>query len=281
VIKEHSAIPSDSLPVLDLVGRLRCRIEELEQLIDVEQRRTQEHLRLAADVHRSLLPSPARTDRAEIDVRYEPLAGVGGDYCQVHFPGEHVCYVTMCDVTGHGIGAALLATRVSSEVRQSVHLGGSPVEVVDRLNRFVYEHFRGSGLLLTFFAARIDLAGQEITWSGAGHPSAILARADGRTIVRLASQNLIIGVLPDCLSAEPEHRTRLDAGDRVLFYTDGVTEVFDTSGAELGEEGLARIMLEEMPAGVPGMLDRILQQVAGFQEGAVTDDRTLILFGSK
>ena len=115
---------------MDLVGRLRCRIAELEQLIDVEQRRTQAHLRLAADVHRSLLPSPARTDRAEIAVRYEPLAGVGGDYCQVHFPGEHVCYVTMYDVTGHGIGAALLATRVSSEVRQSVHLGGSPVEVV-------------------------------------------------------------------------------------------------------------------------------------------------------
>jgi serine phosphatase RsbU (regulator of sigma subunit) len=265
----------------ELVGQLRHRIAELEQLIEVEQKRTHEYLRLAADVHRSLLPSPARSERAEVDVRYQPLAGVGGDYCQMHFPGEHVCYVTMCDVTGHGVGAALLATRVSSEVRHSVDSRSSPAEVVGRLNRFVYEYFASAGLLLTFFAARIDMAGLEITWSGAGHPSALLVRADGRTVERLASQNLIIGVLPDCLSAEPEHRTRLERGDRVLFYTDGVTEVFDASGAELGEEGLARLMLEAMPAGVSGMLDRILQQVAVFQDGPVTDDRTLILFGAR
>ena len=99
--------------------------------------------------------------------------------------------------------------------------------------------------------------------------------------MRLASQNLIIGVLPDCLSAEPEHRTRLGPGDRVLFYTDGVSEVFDATGAELGEEGLAAFMLDAMPAGVSGMIDRILERVAGCQHGPVTDDRTLILFGSR
>jgi len=264
---------------VDLVGRLRRRIAELEQLIEVEQQRSHEHLQLAADVHRSLLPSPVRTDRAEVDVRYQPLDGVGGDYCQMHVPSEGVCYVTMCDVTGHGVGAALLATRVSSEVRQSVHSGKSPAEVVDGLNRFVCENFAAAGLFLTFFAARIDLAGGDITWSGAGHPSPILVRADGRTLVRLASQNLIIGVLPECLAAEPEHRSRLEPGDRVLFYTDGVTEVFDATGAELGEEGLAGFMLDAMPAGVFGMIDRILEQVAAFQDGPVTDDRTLILFG--
>src|SRR3972149_3225540 len=91
---------------VDLVGRLRRRIAELEQLIEVEQQRSHEHLQLAADVHRSLLPSPVRTDRAEVDVRYQPLDGVGGDYCQMHVPSEGVCYVTMCDVTGHGVGAA-------------------------------------------------------------------------------------------------------------------------------------------------------------------------------
>jgi sigma-B regulation protein RsbU (phosphoserine phosphatase) len=214
-------------------------------------------------------------------VRYQPIDGVGGDYCQMHFPRENVCYITMCDVTGHGIGAALLATRVSSEVRHSVHSGKSPAEVVAGLNRFVYDNFAGAGLLLTFFAARIDLAGREITWSGAGHPSPILVRADGRTVARLASQNLIIGVLPECLAAEPEHRSRLEPGDRVLFYTDGVAEVFDATGAELGEEGLARFMREAMTVGVFGMIDRILEQVAAFQHGPVTDDRTLILFGAR
>lgn len=265
----------------DLVHRLRRRITELEHQIEVSRARALEHLQLAAKVHRSLLPSPIRTDRAEVDVRYEPLDGVGGDYCQVHFPSEDVCFVTMCDVTGHGVGAALLATHVSSSVRRSVHSGHTPVEVVDGLNRLVYEDFADAGLFLTFFAARIDLVSREIVWSGAGHPSPILVRADGRTTVRLASQNVMIGVLPDCLADEPEHRSPLEPGDRVLFYTDGVTEVFDATGAELGEEGLAALTLDAMPAGVFGMLDRLLERVAAFQHGPVTDDRTLVLFGAR
>jgi phosphoserine phosphatase RsbU/P len=265
----------------DLVERLEHRVAELEQQVAVERTRTREHVRLAEQVHRSLLPLPARTDRAEVDVRYQPLDGVGGDYCQMHFPSESVCYVTLCDVSGHGVGPALLATRVSSEVRHSVDAGHTPAEVVDRLNRFVCANFAGTGLLLTFFAARIDLARFEITWSGAGHPSPIVVRADGRTVMRLPSQNRIIGVLPDCLAAEPEHRSRFGPGDRVLFYTDGVTEVFDASGAELGEDGLASLMLHAMPAGACGMIDRILEQVAAFQHGPVTDDRTLILFGAR
>jgi sigma-B regulation protein RsbU (phosphoserine phosphatase) len=263
---------------VDLVERLRRRIAELEQLIQVGQRRSHANLQLAANVHRSLLPSPMRTDRAEVDVRYEPLNGVGGDYCQTHFPSEDVCYITMSDVTGHGIGAALLATRVSSEVRNCVHSGKPPAEIVDALNSFVYENFAGAGLFLTFFAARIDLADRQITWSGAGHPSPLLVRADGRTVARLASQNLMIGVRPHCLAAEPEHRSPLEPGDRVLFYTDGVTEVFDATGAELGEDGLAGFMLDAMTVEVSGMIDRILERVAAFQHGPVTDDRTLILF---
>jgi phosphoserine phosphatase RsbU/P len=278
--KEHLEAMFGSPGEVDLVGRLERRIAELGQVIARERKRAREHLRLAAQVHRSLLPLPATTERAQIDVRYQPLEGVGGDYCQTHFPHENVCYITMCDVTGHGVGAALLATRVSSEVRHRVHSGDAPAEVVDRLNRFVCGNFADAGLLLTFFTARIDLASHEIAWSGAAHPSPILARADGRTIVRLHSQNRILGVLPDCLAAHPEDRTSFGPGDRVLFYTDGVTEAFDAAGVELGEEGLAGLMLEAMPAGVFGMLDRILARVAAFQHGPVTDDRTLILFGA-
>jgi len=85
-------------------------------------------------------------------------------------------------------------------------------------------------------------------------------------------------VRPHCLAAEPEHRSPLEPGDRVLFYTDGVTEVFDATGAELGEDGLAGFMLDAMTVEVSGMIDRILERVAAFQHGPVTDDRTLILF---
>jgi serine phosphatase RsbU (regulator of sigma subunit) len=108
-----------------------CRIGNLQKVIEAHQKRAHQHLQLAAKVHRSLLPLPVQTDRIDVDVRYLPVEQVGGDYCQVRFPSEDVCYITMCDVTGHGIGAAWLATRVSSEVRHSVLSGKSLTEVLD------------------------------------------------------------------------------------------------------------------------------------------------------
>jgi phosphoserine phosphatase RsbU/P len=263
------------------VDDIACRVAELQRLIKTHRKRSHQHLQLAGKVHHSLLPRPLRTDRLDVDVRYLPVEEVGGDYCQVIFQNENVCYITICDVTGHGIGAALLATRVSSEVRQRTLLGQSPVEVLDGLNRFVCEHFAEAGLFLTFLAARIDLAGGEITWSGAGHPSALLLRADGTTVRRLASQNLIIGVRPQCLAAEPEHRIRLEAGDRILFFTDGMTEIFDSTGSELGEGGLATLALNAMSDDLFGMTDRIFEQVMTFQHGPTVDDRTLIACGIK
>lgn len=120
---------------------------------------------------------------------------------------------------------------------------------------------------------------REITWSGAGHPSAILVRTGGTTVTRLASQNLMIGVQPESLAAEPEHRVRFEPGDRLVIYTDGMTEVFDATGSELGEDGLATLVVEAMSDDLFGMTDRIIEQVRAF--GPPTDDRTLILVGIK
>jgi len=99
---------------------LRRRCAKLER--DLERRRLaqEQRLRIAADVHRSLLPGPVRHDRIWADVRYIPIEEVGGDYCQIRFSDRSTCYITMCDVMGHGVGAALLATRVSSEVRYGI-----------------------------------------------------------------------------------------------------------------------------------------------------------------
>jgi len=96
---------------------LRRRCAELEKELEHLRLKQQTRLTIAADVHRSLLPGPVRHDRIWIDVRYVPIEEVGGDYCQVRFPDRATCYVTMCDVMGHGVGSALLAIR-SIQVRR-------------------------------------------------------------------------------------------------------------------------------------------------------------------
>ena len=184
-------------------------------------RARQAHLQIANRVHQSLLSQPVRHPRIDIDARSLPMDGVGGDYCQVLFPDESCCYLTMCDVTGHGIGPALLATRVSSEVRRLVFNRLRPVEIVARLNAFVLDLFGDAELQLSFFAAQLDLRGHSITYSGAGHPGPLLIHQGSGLIETLESQNLLMGVAEHCLSDRPEQSSPWSPGDRLLLFTDG------------------------------------------------------------
>ncbi len=267
----YSAIADDD------VEKLRHRLAEVERALRIKQDKMAMQLRLAARVHSSLLPRPARRERVSVDVRYEPVEEVGGDYCQVRFSDPDTCYITMCDVTGHGIAAALMATRVSSQVRHNIVHGCAPRDIVDSLNRFVYDHLTETDLYLTFMAARIDFRSNQITWCGAGHPCPLLIRHDRQTVEYLHSQNAMIGILEDGLGEEPEHTLPLRPGDRLLFHTDGLIETADADGRCLGTRGLSEIGIQAHSVSLFEAADYILERVADYQHGLATDDKTLIV----
>lgn len=261
----------------DDVEQLHRRIADLERRLRQKRWTLDRQLALAAKVHGSLLPKAVRNERLNVDVRYLPIEEVGGDYCQVLFSDPATCYITVCDVTGHGIGPGLLATRVSSEVRYHILCRRGPHEIVRALNEFICDHFEETGLFLTFVVARIDLESRIITWSGAGHPSPLLVRRDARVVERLESIHPLIGVMTDGFDQCAELSTRLEPGDRLIFYTDGITETANIQDRMLGIEGLGRICTEAMSVDLFAMADFVLQMVTGFQHGPVTDDKTLIV----
>ena len=260
------------------------RIEQLQQELaqisrELEARRKglARQLEVAQSIHRSLLPQPIRDGRISVDVRYIPIEEVGGDYCQVRFSDRDTCYITMCDVTGHGIGPALLATRVSSEVRYGILYGRSPKDIVRNLNAFICNHFAETNLYLSFVVAQIDLEHRQITWSGAGHPSPLLIRAGGNSVEHLRSQNGLIGLSLDILEDEPEHTISLEPGDRLFFYTDGLIELANAAGRQLGTAGLRRIACAAKEEEMSGLADHVLGELDRYQHGPTTDDKTLIV----
>ena len=259
------------------IEELHLRVAAVERELGLHRERLRRELDLAATVHRSLLPKPVRSEQIDVDLRYIPVDQVGGDYCQIRFADRDTLFIALCDVTGHGIGSALLATRVSSEVRYGILYGRSPRDIVRTLNTFIYDHFSETNLYLSFVVAEIDLRRRRITWCGAGHPSPLLIRRNGLTIQPLHSQNILIGVLEDVLSDRTDDTLELEPGDRLLFYTDGLTETANAEGRQLGTAGLAEIAVEAMGLDLFEMADGILDSVARHQRGPSVDDKTLVV----
>lgn len=201
---------------------------------------------LARRIHRSMLPAKLRDERMEVAVRYEEQEILGGDYCSMFKTDENKLFICICDVTGHGLPAALLAARINSFVRQEITIAGHPCEVVDTLNRFVAQYFAGLGIYATFFCVEINLRWGGLTYAGAGHPPALLWRKDGAT-ERLGSLSPLIGIFPEMGQQCQLQKTSVESGDRLLLFTDGLTETRDEAGRLFGVEGVEAV-LAALPA---------------------------------
>ncbi len=137
---------------------------------DDDRVRLEADLNIAARVHRSMIPANQRRGNLEIVCDFQPMSGVGGDYASVHFQNDQRVVVGICDVAGHGVGSALLATRVNSFVLDQAPQVCHPCQLVDSLNEFVFRNFRETELYLTFFSLFIDLERQTVVGAGCGHP---------------------------------------------------------------------------------------------------------------
>ena len=261
----------------DLVEELRAAVAEANEQLYETKRQLEHDRQVTARVHRSLLPSAVKHPAIDVDVRYLPIETIGGDYCQVRFTEPSICYITLCHVSGGGIGPALLATRVSSEVRHFILDGLRPSEIVRSLNTFIYEHFHNVKMHLTFMAARLDLDRRTVSYSGAGHPGALHLRPDRGLLQRLTSQNTSIGVSDKILTRQPERTLLIAAGDRLLFFTEGVTRTAGVANRQLGQSGLANFAAKALSSDLFEMPDLILDQVARFRSGPANDDLTLIV----
>ena len=233
------------------LGR-RCAVAiDLAQVLE-DQRRT------ALTLQTALLP-PALPDIPgfEVAARYLPADGrhlVGGDfYDAVATPGGWLLAVG--DVCGKGIDAAVLTALARHSIRTAVHYEDGPGGVLGALNRALREH-DPSRALLTATVAHLD-AGGGLRVATGGHPPPLLRRADGR-IEALEGAGLMLGVADD--EAYRATDARLEPGDTLLLYTDGVTEARTATGF-FGEQGLADLLIE------PGEVDEIVARVADALSG--------------
>lgn len=256
--------------------RVEEKLRSANAKLQNRQMEIEEDLRLAARVQNSLAPRPLVWDTMSVDAFYDPVHSIGGDFALVNSPDQDHLSLVVCDVSGHGIGSALVANRIYSETTAHLRSGMPFLDMFGELNRFLIEDIAGSGMFVTLAAARIDVQRRSMVFAGAGHPPAMLAR-HGQTPMLLESRSMILGAFPEAVDATTNLEVQLQPDDRVVLYTDGITEVFNFRGEMLGIEGVREIVRQTSFLPPHKMKQGILDGVAAWRQGSPTDDVSLML----
>ena len=245
-------------------------------LLEDRQKEIEEDLLLAARVQQSLAPKSLVWGNVHVETYYHPVRTIGGDFGLVSPLSNDSLNLLVCDVSGHGIGSALVANRIYAETMTQLRNGASLAAMLRQLNRFVMHNIGSSVFFFTIAAAQLDRAGRRLLFAGAGHPPGMIAHAGAEPRL-LESRSMVLGALPDAVGPEATLDVTLEAGDRIVLYTYGITDVFNSSGDMLGVEGVQKIVRETSLLPFKKMKQGILDGVAEWRDGPVTDDVSLVL----
>jgi len=256
--------------------RAETLLRDANVKLEERQKQIEEELALAARVQQSLAPHSLVWGGLRVDAHYHAVRTIGGDFGVASPDNSDHLNLLVADVSGHGIGSALVANRLYTEILAELRSTAPLGEMLTHLNRFLMQNIGSSSFFLTAAAARIDRGGQRMLFAGAGHPPAMVI-TPGQEPRLLESRSMLLGALPNAVDGEAVLDVDLSPGDRVALYTDGITEVFDSRGEMLGVSGLKEIVREASLAPFAEMKRKILDRVAAWREGPPADDVSLVL----
>jgi serine phosphatase RsbU (regulator of sigma subunit) len=203
------------------------------------------------------------------------MSKVAGDFYQFVPVDEHRMGVLIADVSGHGVPAALISSMIKVAMQSVVRVAADPGEVLRGLNRILSPELRGQ--LISAAYLWIDRQSGCARYSAAGHPPLLHWRGAQGQLERIDSNGLLFGVTPE--SDYPVRTLPLRSNDRLLIYTDGLTEPESLAGEAFGERHLERVVRDHRSLSASDLLQRLLfeLQIWHLPNTPQQDDITLIV----
>jgi sigma-B regulation protein RsbU (phosphoserine phosphatase) len=235
-------------------------------------------LKVVADIQRSLLPAELpRIPSLDLAASYQPSRRAGGDYYDFFPLPDGKWGILIADVSGHGTPAAVLMAITHSIAHAYPGPPTPPGKILGYVNHHLITRYTlRSETFVTAFYGIYDPARKELTYACAGHNPPRLKRCqDGSLTVLDGVRALPLGILPQQEYAQSVQR--LQSGDQIVFYTDGITEAHNPAGEMFGTARLDQV-LELCTLQASALLDTVLQEVEKFADGhPADDDRTVII----
>jgi serine phosphatase RsbU (regulator of sigma subunit) len=260
--------------------RLEGKNRELQHAVELEIAERKLHgqeLQQAREIQQSLLPKEIpQVSGFEIEGAWEPASVVGGDYYDVIKLSETKVGICIADVVGKNVSAALLMANVQASVRAFATDSTTPSALCSRVNSVLCANI-ATGKFVTLFYAVLDAASGSLRYANAGHPLPILIRANG-AVEELQNGGAVVGVFPDW--KYEDSLVRLNPGDRLLLFTDGITEAGLPGGDEFGEQRLVAGARASAGKSTTELKACLLADVKRFCASQLRDDATLIVISA-
>lgn len=273
-----SRFHEEDLKVLTTIASVASIKIEHQQLIEqlFKRKRIEEELKVASEIQMKLLPvSPPKLEGWDIAGISFPCREIGGDYYDfIQNKSMSKLIIALGDVSGKGIGAALLMSSLHAVVRAQSKAKISIKETVGEINQYIYENTPTSKFITLFFS-ELNLESGVLMYSNAGHNPPMLIRHKGE-ISKLKIGGIPAGAMPDVEYLEGI--ISFDPGDVLVIYTDGVTEAENESGEEFGEARLVKAVqknIEKTASALRDKIDEALSQFVG--NAAPHDDITIVI----
>lgn len=236
-----------------------------------------QELRLGRQAQMSLLPQKMpKIEGIEIAERYIPAIEVGGDFYDVFVlnkDGDKRVYLIIADASGKGVQACFYSLSARSMIRTYAKLFDKIDTVMHATNALFCNDVGETGMFITVAAAIYHIETGELEYYSSGHNPGFIRRKDG-TLETLHLQDIAMGLLLD--SKSQAKKVKLEKGDLLLFYTDGVTEAHDKELKLFGENRL-KAFLQSHDISAHEMVDQLIEEVNNFANGRLQhDDITLL-----
>ena len=270
--RELATLTERELNLFDLVRVQRELLATKNKLVAAQAHLTSE-LEQAAEYVQSLLPAPLRGP-VRTDWRFISSSQLGGDLFGYHDRSDGTFAVYLLDVSGHGVGSALLSVSVGNALRREALPDtdfGRPEQVLRALDR-AFPMDENNGMFFTIWYGVYEARTRTLRYAAGGHHPAIVMHAPSGAVTRLETRNLVIG-----LNAQEPFEARayqVQRGDCLYVFSDGVMEVYEPNGRLLSLDGFVGILRES--AFGRGRLDHVVATIRAMANGKLADDLSLL-----
>jgi len=243
-------------------------------IYNLQLARQEEEYEEAKEIQQKLLPKNIpQIEGLEIVGSWLPSRVVGGDYYDVLKLSETKVGICIADVTGKGMAAALLMSSLQASVNAFMTVNTSPKDLCEKLNRVICNNIT-EGKFITLFFGVFDRENEKLFYCNAGHNPPLLMHGNGY-YEQLETGGVMLGVFRDTQFEEGE--VKIKNGDRILLYTDGVTEAEGENEEQFGEERVKKIMFDNKHLVVREIQKKMIDEVSKFCNDEFQDDVTMVV----